>query len=257
MSAADSSCAPIRVLEQAEPLDALLETALGPAMLEAVRHAGPRLLRAGAAVRTVAFSGRDCVSQGIGRAVESAESHGFAPVRRGPGGRAVAYHHGCLCVDYAGPDEEPKLTIHERFAALTDLLAGALRSLGVQAQVGPVPGEYCEGDYSINDGGGGKLAGTAQRLVPGGWLFSAVIVVTDPDPLRDVLVDVYADLGIEWDPGTVGAVDRADPGASVADVRRAVLDSMAGLGELTAAPLPQSLVVAATSRRDRHRVPGR
>jgi len=37
-----------------------------------------------------------------------------------------------------------------------------------------VPGEYCPGEFSINDGHGHKLIGTAQRLVRGAWLFGTV-----------------------------------------------------------------------------------
>ena len=66
-----------------------------------------------------------------------------------------------------------------------ELLAGALRQLGVPAGVGEVPGEYCPGEFSVHDGGGRKLVGTAQRLVPGGWLFSSMIVVTDAAAVRD------------------------------------------------------------------------
>ena len=79
-----------------------------------------------------------------------------------------------------------------------------------------------------------------------------------PRPLTQVF-DYLSDFTTtnEWDPGTVGAMDRAVPGASVADLRRAVLDALAGGADVTSAPLPQSLVVAAASRRDRHLVPGR
>ncbi len=243
------------LFEHAEPFEPLTESALGPAMLDAARRAGTRSLRLSTPLPTLAFSGRDCVSPGIRRAVASARRHTFGPVRRGPGGRAVAYHQGAVCVDYAAPDESPRLTIIERFAALTGLLAGALRSLGLDARVGQVPGEYCAGDHSVNDGAGHKLAGTAQRLVPGAWLFSAVVVVSDPDPLRAVLEDVYADLGLDWDPATVGAAGRSRPGIAVSDVRRAVIDAVSAGGEVVAEPLPARLVSLALDRRDRHRVP--
>src|SRR4029077_18956367 len=95
---------------------------------------------------------------------------------------------------------------------------GAPRDLRGDAQVGPVPGEYCPGEFSINDGRGHKLVGTAQRLVRGGWLFGTVILVTDPEPVRDVLTSVYGALDLDWDPATVGAVDSSAAGVTVADV---------------------------------------
>ena len=96
--------------------------------------------------------------------------------------------------------------VQTRFAELAELLAGALRSLGVDARVGAVPGEYCPGAHSVNAGGRTKLIGTAQRIVKGGWLFAASVIVRDPEPVRAVLEAVYERLGVAWDPATVGAV---------------------------------------------------
>lgn len=45
-----------------------------------------------------------------------------------------------------------------------------------------------------------KLAGSAQRVVKGAFLFSTHVVVSDPAPLRAVLVDVYRELGLDMDP---------------------------------------------------------
>src|SRR5664279_1134853 len=123
------------------------------------------------------------------------------PVRRGAGGRAVAYHGGALCIDHVSPHTPELGSIRRRFAVFGDLLARTLRALGVAAAVGEVPGEYCPGEFSVNDGRGHKLVGTAQRLVPRTWLFSAVILISDPDPLRAVLEAVYAELELDWDPG--------------------------------------------------------
>ena len=68
-----------------------------------------------------------------------------------------------------------------------------------------------------------KLVGTAQRLTRHGYLFSAVVLVTDPEPVREVLVDAYAALGLDWRPASVGAATDHAPGASVADVEAALL----------------------------------
>ncbi len=118
------------------------------------------------------------------------------------------------------------------------MLVGALRTLGVDAALGPVPGEYCPGEFSINDGHGHKLVGTAQRLVRGGALFGTVILVADPEPIREVLTAVYEQLGLSWDPGTVGAVQTTAPGVTVDDVHAAVRAAYASLGALRPAELP-------------------
>ena len=99
-----------------------------------------------------------------------------------------------------------------------------------------MPGEYCPGDFSVNDGHGHKLVGTAQRLVRGAWLFSVVIVVTDPDPIRDVLVEVYRELKLEWDPGTVGAVGSTAYRVTVHDVKAALLRTYRGSAGCGRAP---------------------
>jgi len=145
--------------------------------------------------------------------------------------------------------------IRDRFTGCGELLVGALRAVGADARLGPVPGEYCPGEFSINDGRGHKLVGTAQRLVRGAWLFGTVILVTDPEPVRSVLVDVYRALGLDWDPATVAAVQDSAPGVTVTDVQQAVLRTYSGLGRFEAAALPGDLLVRAASRVERHRVP--
>lgn len=236
--------------------DPLLDIAIGPALLHQVAAAGgPETLRLYRPQPTVAFSGRDCASPGIGKAGRVALAAGFAPVRRGPGGRAAAYDRGALCLDQVGVDTVGPAGIQPRFARIGELLAQALRSVGVDARVGPVPGEYCPGEFSINDGRGHKLVGTAQRLVRGGWLFSTSILVGDPEPVRDVLTSVYDALNLQWDPGTVGSVQVTAPGVTVEDVAAALLAGYARLAPLQSAVMSGELVELADARADRHRLP--
>lgn len=167
----------------------------------------------------------------------------------------MAYHGGALCIDHVGPDAPELASIRRRFAVFDDLLARTLRALGVAAAVGEVPGEYCPGEFSVNDGRGHKLVGTAQRLVPRTWLFSAVILISHPDPLRAVLEAVYADWNWTGIPATVGAVDRSVPGLTWNHVHTALLAAYAARGELVPAVMPDSAIALARSRADRHRVP--
>ncbi len=89
--------------------------------------------------------------------------------------------------------------------------------------MGEVPGEYCPGAYSVNARGSVKLIGTAQRLVRGGALLGASIVVGDGPGVRAVLRDVYAALELEWDDATAGSVDDEVAGVTVDEVERAVI----------------------------------
>lgn len=176
-------------------------------------------------VPTVAFGQRDTRLPGFDRARQACRDHGFVPVVRRAGGRAAAYHPGSLVVDHVQPDAQAMQGFRERFAAFGALFAEVFRALGVPAAVGEVPGEYCAGEFSVHamvpPGPDGrqrvpvKLAGTAQRVVKGAWLFSSSLVVEDPAPVRDVLVDVYAALGLDWDPATAGAASDATPGVTV------------------------------------------
>ncbi|MGS0687449.1 lipoate--protein ligase family protein [Nakamurella sp. GG22] len=245
--------------------DPVLDVALGAFLLQQVGAGGSELLRVYRPRPTLAFSGRDCVSPGIGAAAAAAVAAGFAPVRRGPGGRAAAYHPGTVCLDHIGPiatdptrpGSGPDVDqIRPRFTLFADVLTGALRSLGVDAQLGPVPGEYCRGEFSINDGRGHKLVGTAQRLVRGAWLFGTVIVVEDADTVRSVLEEVYRALELDWDPASVGAVRDVAPDVGPAEVVAAVVDAYRQIGELIPADLPAGALDIATGRRDLHLVTG-
>lgn len=96
-----------------------------------------------------------------------------------------------------------------------------LRGLGIDARLGEIPGEYCPGEHSVNVAGRIKAIGTAQRVVSGAWLFSSSVVVEDPDPIRAVLTDVEAALGIDWDPSTGGSISEVHPEVTIDSVAEA------------------------------------
>ncbi|GAA3667479.1 hypothetical protein GCM10023081_02720 [Arthrobacter ginkgonis] len=186
---------------------------------------------------TLAFGQRDVRLPGYADAAEAAASAGFAPVVRKAGGRAAAYHRGTLIVDHVEPDAEAMVGHQDRFRILGELYASALRSLGIDAGVGEIPGEYCPGQYSVHGiplqgpgtvpAGPIKLVGTAQRVVAGAWLFSSVFVVEDSAPIRGVLTDVYAALGLPFDPSTAGAAEDLAPGTTVEALERALVAAYA------------------------------
>jgi octanoyl-[GcvH]:protein N-octanoyltransferase len=228
----------VRRLSTPETDSAALELATSHALLQRVA-AGELgdVLRVYRPPPTVAFGKLDTLSAGYADAAAAARARGYAPVLRLPGGHAAAYHRESLGVDLVYAVADPVPGTHERFRAAGERLAGALGSLGVDARVGEVPGEYCPGAYSVNARGQVKLVGTAQRLVRGAALLGAVIVVRDGAGVRAVLRDVYGRLGLEWDDATAGAVDDEVPGIGVDAVERAVL---AAYGDPPAEPLDEA-----------------
>jgi lipoate-protein ligase A len=207
---------------------------------------------------TMAFTGRDCVTPGIAEAVVAAERRGYVPVRRGPGGRAAGYDRGSLCLDHVGRPADGPADVMSRFARFAREFADALRSLGVDAQIGAVPGEYCPGDWSVNDGAGHKLLGTAQRLTRRGWLFSSVVTVGPPDPVRAALVDVYAALGLDFVPATVGSIEDVVPGVRWEDVREAFIATLGrDVDVQRTSAVPESALAAAAGTHQQFRVPER
>jgi lipoate-protein ligase A len=157
----------------------------------------PSTLRVYRPRATVAFGKLDRLSPGYEAAVAAARDHGYEPVLRLPGGHAAAYHADSIGIDVVWALDDPATGTHDRFAIEGERLAGALQSLGVDARVGEVPGEYCPGAYSVNARGRVKLIGTAQRLVRGAALLGASVVVGDGASIRAVLRDVYSGRGTE------------------------------------------------------------
>lgn len=252
---------PLSLVRDTVLWEPLTDIAIGPAWMRLLADGGTSGGGAAAVLRlyrprpTVAFSARDCLAPGIGAAVAAVRAAGFAAVRRGPGGRATAYHPGCLGIDHIAAAPRGTIDVRARFADFGRLLAGALNDVGVPAGVGEVPGEYCPGEFSVHDGAGRKLVGTAQRLVPGGWLFSSMIVVTDAAAVRDVLVPVYAHLGLTWRPETTGAVSDTMPGVTVAAVEDAVVAAYGSRYDLVPETMPPDVPAAAAAAVDRHRTP--
>lgn len=200
-------------------------------VLAAARSAdgpGPVLLVSRCAP-TAAFSRRDVLLPGYMDAVNVARRAGYEPVIRPVGGHLAAYDAGSLVLHLWGPHPEPRRDLRSRFAAAGAALAEALRDGGVpDVRLGPVPGEYCDGEWSVNTGGRGKLVGTGQRLFRRGFLFCAVVSVGTVGPVRDLLTEAYAALGLPLDPDTVDSVDRWVPGVELGEVAELVAARLAG-----------------------------
>jgi octanoyl-[GcvH]:protein N-octanoyltransferase len=245
----------VDLVEGSAGSDPVLDVAMAHALLDLVASgARPPVVRCYRPRATLAFGRRDRFLAGFPDAAAAALRHGFAPVIRGAGGRAAAYDEGCLIFDEVMRAGESIGGIRDRFAEDARRRAGALRRLGVDAHVGEVPGEYCPGEFSVNARGRVKLIGAAERIVRGSWLHSSVVVVESAIAIRQALVDVYAALGLEWDPATTGAVADEAPDLSLDDVRRALLDDYAARYELTPASIGPLELERAAELLERHRV---
>jgi octanoyl-[GcvH]:protein N-octanoyltransferase len=239
---------PLHVVHQSFTDDPALDAAVSRATLERVAAGElPETLRVARPGRVVAFAKRDVLAAGYPRAVEAATAAGYAAVTRLGGGRAAVFHEGTLELAHALADPDPQPGIHDRFEAEATLVAAALGSLGVDARVGELPGEYCPGRWSINEGGRHKLAGLGQRVIHGGAHVGTIVVVDGADSIRRLLEPVYEALELDWDPATVGAVER--PWEAV---RGAVLAAYATRYELVSASLdPETLALAERLKRQR------
>jgi octanoyl-[GcvH]:protein N-octanoyltransferase len=183
----------------------------------------PETLRIARPGTTVAFAKRDAVSPGYDAAVRAAREQGFEATLRLAGGRAAVFHDGTMEIGHAGPDAEPRAGIHERFRKTAGRLARALVTLGVDARVGEVAGEYCPGRYSVNARGAAKLAGIGQRVVGGGSHAGVVLVVEGEERINAVLEPVYAALGLDWEPAVTGSVRAEEADATWERVAEALV----------------------------------
>jgi hypothetical protein len=101
-----------------------------------------------------------------------------------------------------------------------------------------------------------KLAGIGQRLVAGASHVGGVVVVGGAERVRDVLVPVYGELGLGWEPATAGAARDEAPGATWDAVREALLAEYGRDRELVPAGLDERTLSLARDLAAEHRAPG-
>jgi lipoate-protein ligase A len=197
--------------------------------------------------QVVAFGRADRASPGYRDAVQAAESHGFAAVERLAGGRAAVFHQDTLAFSWVVPLPEPRAGIEGRFELTAGLMTKAFRSLGIDARVGELPGEYCPGAWSVNVGGEVKVMGVGQRLVRDAAHVGGVVVVGGSNRIRDVLMPVYRALDIDWDPATAGALADRNPDLDTEIVAEAIIESFRTRFDLQEGTLPPFVAERASS----------
>jgi octanoyl-[GcvH]:protein N-octanoyltransferase len=242
----------LTVFREGFPQPPPLDTAVSSVLLHRVSEgAMPSLVRLHRPGAVVAFGPKDRHEPGFGRAVAAARSMGFGAIERLAGGRAAVFHEGTMAFSWVTHDPDPRPGIRRRFEEVADLMVEAFVSLGVDARVGEVAGEYCPGEHSVNARGRVKVMGVGQRLARSAAHVGGVIVVSGADRIRDVLVPVYDALGLAWEPSTVGALADEVPGLSSEDVEGAVLRSFAARSELEESRIPSDVVAEAEARAPR------
>lgn len=151
--------------------------------------------------------------EGFAEAVRSVEELGFPVLVRNSGGGAVAANRGSLSFSLTMPVEDLRHGLYKRYETGVELVASALRRVGVEAEGGEVEGEFCPGAYSIRSGGwrGVKHAGLAQRVTRRAARLEALILVEDTDPVQGALTRFYDGLGLPFRPSCVADLPVALP----------------------------------------------
>ena len=249
---------PLRLVTASFPGDAVLEAAFSSALLALVGDGAPPAFRIARPGPAVSFGRLDRLAPGYEAAVEAARAHGFEPVLRVGGGRAAAIHEQAIAFGLAAPAvgsgrSESHSTTTERFVAMADLTRSALWRLGILAEVGELPGEYCRGAWSLH-AGGVKLAGLSQRVTRKGTWTEGFLVVRDGQRVREVLTAVYEALGLTWDPRTAGALSDLEDSITWEAAAAALRHELAERYELTEAGGDPAALELAERLRERHEV---
>jgi lipoate-protein ligase A len=160
---------------------------------------------------------------GFAAATVAAAGLGFPLLVRNSGGGAVAANRGSLSFSLTFPVEDLRHGLYERYAEGLDLIASALRRIGIVAEGGEVEGEFCPGAYSVRSGGpwGVKHAGLAQRVTRRSARLEALVLVSETDEVRAVLERVYGLLGLPFRPQSI-----ADLPADVSQVIQALSEEV-------------------------------
>lgn len=235
----------IRLLRERPPGSAAFDTAVSRALLERVaRGDTEETFRLYRPARIVAFGGQDAREAGFPAAVAAARARGFDAVLRLAGGRAAVFHEGTVAFAHAIPEEDAAAHSRARFEAMVDVMRSALQRLGIDARVGEVPGEYCPGDHSVNARGSKKIVGIGQRIIPGGAHVGGVVVAEGSDSVRAVLIPVYDELGLDWDPDTVGSA-ADETGAVWTQVESAIVSELSLRHEIVASSFDEETLALA------------
>lgn len=198
-------------------------------LLERTKSTGEPGLRVWFPHRQVTFGRRDARAAGYQRAREIAAEHGFPPIERQVGGRAVAYSGTTIAFGLARPVADIRRGIEERYEATTMAVQRALWRLGVPVQRGEPPESFCPGNHALQ--WRGKLAGFAQRVQQGAAIVGGIVIVRDHEAIADVLEPVYGALDVPFDPETVGSIERGggtdDPETVREGIEEALIDDEA------------------------------
>lgn len=175
-------------------------------LLDRVAADGEQRLRVWQPPRHVAFGRQDSAANGYERARAIAQDHGYEPVERSVGGRAVAHTGTTVAFAYGVAAEQ---TIQTRYRGVTGLLRRALRSLGVDTRRGEPDDAFCPGTHSLQNRG--KIVGIAQRVRRDAALVAGCVVVrrADETAIAEVLKPIYGALSVPFNPESVGSVEAA------------------------------------------------
>jgi octanoyl-[GcvH]:protein N-octanoyltransferase len=232
------------------------DVAVSHAILERVATGElPETIRVARPGAMVAFGKQDRSSSGYAQAAQAARDQRFAAVERLAGGRAAVFHEQTVALAWARRDPDPWPGTHDRFREIAGIIERALTSLGIDASIGEIPGEYCPGEYSLNARGEKKLVGLGQRIVKGASHIGGVIVVGHSARVREVLVPVYEALRLGWKPDTTGSVEDELGPIEWDDVADAVIREWRDGRELTEADLDAETLALAERLEPDHRSP--
>lgn len=201
------------------------------ALLDRSAETDETIVRVWTPARQLAFGRRDAQRDGYEEARTIAKSHGYLPIERSVGGRAVAYTGSVVAFAHVQPIEDIRRGMDDRYDAAVETVIAALERTGASVRSGEPDRSYCPGAHSIQGTGSvGKIAGIAQRVTAGAALVSGCVTVSavDQESIADVLSPVYSALSVPFAPASVGSVEAAGGTDDPETVIRAIEQELAG-----------------------------